>query len=441
MAFKHFYILNFDGLFMNQKKIQNSGVLLFLLLIFFVPTFWLLSPEGGTQKSIIEGRTLKNFPLLSFQDLKKGLKRTFQGKFYEANKIFWWQFIDNSFQKNVEKASSDQFPLRMEAIQLSKSIDRGIITLAYLGLSDEVIPSDMTSGLYIMRDKSMIISRISRYSASYQKRIDDRIKNYETLLNTYPDINFILFYHERLISSPYHPMVNYIWNADNRQAFDYFEKNKPEKLLFGTFLLSGLEDHYRYYFHTDHHWNIHGALKAYDIIYTILRENYSGISPPLNHDRFIIFPGIEFLGSSARATYYPIEPDIFEVADISFPDYDLNIVGNDDIYNHSEEYQNGNYSVDPYVNHYGNYYGEQQKLLEYIFSVPSDRNLLIIGSSFTRSLQPLIASHYHRTYVVDLRQYEDFSIGEFISQYPIDDVLIIGDNIVAFQDLDWAINP
>lgn len=426
---------------MLQKKLQNFTILIFIIIIFFVPIFWLVTPEKSPKKSLIEGRTLKNFPSLSVTEFNASIKYLLTGDLEAAKHFFFEQFINDTFQKKLENATVDQFPFRLEAIWFSKGVDRKIISLAYILLPDKAIPSDMSSGLFIMRDKTMLISKISKFSSSRQRTIDARIENYKILIDNFPNINFYLFYHERLINSPYHPMKQFVWNADNRQAYQYFIENKPDELPFGTFLLTSLTDHANYYFHTDHHWNIHGALKAYDVIYNLLNKNYPDISPPLNHDKFIKFPGLEFFGSSARASYYPIKPDVFEVADINLPDYKIEIIGKNERYNLSDDYHKGKYSLEHYTNHYGNYYGEQQALIRYDFNNTATRTLLIIGSSFTRSLQPLIASHYKITYVVDLRQYEDFSLQSFISTYPIDDLLIIGDNIVAFQDIDWLINP
>ena len=57
-------------------------------------------------------------------------------------------------------------------------------------------------------------------------------------------------------------------------------------------------------------------------------------------------------------------------------------------------------------------------------------------------MDPLIASHYDKTYCIDLRYYTDFSLSTFLSDYDVDDILIIGDNEVAFQAVQyWKINP
>jgi hypothetical protein len=426
---------------MQTIKKYNLILVLFFLTIFSVPVIWAIRGEVTPQKSLIEGRTLKVFPSLSVNNFEKSVKQIFQGEFSKARKLFFDQFISRTYQVKVEKATADQFPGRIHAIQAAKLVDRMIIELSYLPLDDVAIPTDMHSTLYVIKDKSLIIYGPARYNKSISDIIDQRIANYQTLINLNPDINFYLFYHQRLSYSKYNPLNKFYYNPDLGQAFTYFEKNMPAKLILGKMMLSSFADHEKYYYKTDHHWNVHGALQAYDIIYGMLKQNYPKISPALIHNSFITFPGVEFLGSLDRETFYPIQAEKFEVANIDLPLFKIIEDGQEIEFNHSKEYLAGEYSTEPYVNHYGEYFGEQKALLDYVFENGSDRNLLIFGSSYTRPLHPLLAYHYHHTYIIDLRNYKDFSMSTFLSNHKVDDVLIIGDNTVAFDDLIWKINP
>jgi hypothetical protein len=55
-------------------------------------------------------------------------------------------------------------------------------------------------------------------------------------------------------------------------------------------------------------------------------------------------------------------------------------------------------------------------------------------------MQEFIAAHYDKTYVVDFRDYTDFSLGDFIRDHGIHDVLVIGD-MPVFSREGWQINP
>jgi hypothetical protein len=54
---------------------------------------------------------------------------------------------------------------------------------------------------------------------------------------------------------------------------------------------------------------------------------------------------------------------------------------------------------------------------------------------------PLLASHYHHTYDVDLRYYKDFSLSIFMAEYPVDDILVIGENSIVFGSEKYRIKP
>ena len=221
----------------------------------------------------------------------------------------------------------------------------------------------------------------------------------------------------------------------------YFEKNKPSGLILSKMMMTSFEDHIRYFYKTDHHWNIRGALQAYDGIYDLLAQNYPGISLPVKIDSLYTFPDIGYLGSLARLTLYPIRPEKFEVALYELPQYKILENGQEIIFNHSAEYLAGNYSNEPYIDHYAEYFGYLTPSLEYVFENGSNRNLLIFGDSYDTPLQPIIASHYFHTYIIDPLYVDNFSLSEFLSQHHVDDILFLGDCAVVCINNDWLINP
>jgi len=69
-----------------------------------------------------------------------------------------------------------------------------------------------------------------------------------------------------------------------------------------------------------------------------------------------------------------------------------------------------------------------------------------LGSSFTNPINKLIASHFDKTYVIDLRHYKDltnqnFNVKEYINKNKINKVLIIMDyGYLKDQsfNMDWS---
>jgi len=410
--------------------------------LLFVPVSWLTNIGASPEESVVEARTLVALEPASNPNLGRALDFIEQGNYRDAAEILINLYTSASFVNKFERATSDQFPFRMPIIQFSKALDRGIIKIAYSFLKDSAIPADMTSDIYYDKTNDQLVFSPNLFDDVTKEAIDKRIINYEEIIQSHLDKNFYLYYHQTLENSEFHPLSASFDYADKSQSIGYFEENLPENLVLKKFMLEGMEDHLENYYRTDHHWNVYGILKAYGDIHDMLASNYPGISPMLEYKDILKFPDIEFLGLMARRTFYPIKGDDFAVEIVDFPAYEMKV--NDQLIeqNQRQAYFEGNYSNVPYTNHYNEFYGYVTNYTEYTFENDSNRNLLFIGSSYRYALDPLVASHYKKTYCIDLRYFTDFSFSEFLAEHDVDDILIIGDNDVAFEDLEyWKINP
>jgi len=424
------------------KKFTQYFLVLFFLILLFVPVSWLTNIGASPEESVVEARTLVALEPASNPNLGRALDFIEQGNYRDAAEILINLYTSASFVNKFERATSDQFPFRMPIIQFSKALDRGIIKIAYSFLKDSAIPADMTSDIYYDKTNDQLVFSPNLFDDVTKEAIDKRIINYEEIIQSHLDKNFYLYYHQTLENSEFHPLSASFDYADKSQSIGYFEENLPENLVLKKFMLEGMEDHLENYYRTDHHWNVYGILKAYGDIHDMLASNYPGISPMLEYKDILKFPDIEFLGLMARRTFYPIKGDDFAVEIVDFPAYEMKV--NDQLIeqNQRQAYFEGNYSNVPYTNHYNEFYGYVTNYTEYTFENDSNRNLLFIGSSYRYALDPLVASHYKKTYCIDLRYFTDFSFSEFLAEHDVDDILIIGDNDVAFEDLEyWKINP
>jgi hypothetical protein len=424
-----------------MKKTNQYVLLIFFIILISVPGFWLLRGKPSPKVSIVEGRVL-GLPESSYPTLKVALDFIKQGQPQKAVALVWDLYIGGSLQKKFDGAVTDQFPFRMPLIKFAKGVDREIIKFSYSFSSDDVIPADMTSEIYIMLSKGALIVPPGVFDEITVEKIDERLKNYQELAFGYPEINFYIYYLDTLPVSQYHPLNEFFSKADRGQSFNYFRSELTDRIELGYMPLNGVNDHLRHYYRTDHHANTAGILEAYQGIYNLLSSNYMNIPPRLEPSSLVNFPDIAFLGTLARRTLYPIPGDEFVGFQADFPSCtvsDQGIVGD---YDSRDEYLQGIYPKEPYVDHYGKYFGTQQGLLEYHCETQSDRNILIVGDSYARPLVKLIANHYKHTYYVDLRQNTDFSLSEFTSSHNIDDFLIVSDYEVVFMDTDqWKIHP
>ncbi len=424
-----------------MNRISKFALFLFFILIISVPVYWLTKGSSTPQVSLIEGRLLE-LPEKSYPTLKVALEFIKDGHPEKAVALVWDLFTGGSLQKKFDSAARDQFPLRMPLIKFSKAIDRRIIELSYAFTDNVVIPADMTSDIFIDRDNQALFYAPENLNESSFDKIDERLANYAEISTLYPDINFYLLFHETITYSRIHPLNQYFPHSDNGQSIKYFEEHLSDELDMGTMLLTSMQTYLEDYYRTDHHWKTEGILKAYDISYDLLSKNFADISDRLQRSEMMTLPGVEFIGTLARKSLYPIRGDEFRIFDTDLPKCSVTDNGVEGDFDQRDEYLGGNYSLTPYTDYYGEFFGSQKGLLEYSCANNTDRNILIIGDSHARPLVALIASHYSHTYFVDFRQVSDFSLSHFLSDHPIKDVLIVGDNKVAFLDTDlWLIAP
>jgi len=302
-----------------------------------------------------------------------------------------------------------------------------------------------STDVYMTNETGVMFPSPRRFRATEQEDLEKKIGQYETIINNFPDLNYYAFYLELIQYSAHNPVSGDYPEADAGRALEYFIANKPPELILETLPLTSFKDHMKYYYRTDHHWNIKGIMTGYEKIYKMLAENYPEISPRIKTKKIHTFKDIEFVGTWARELDYEVDPEPFKVAVLDLPAYKVyDISGNELDHGRMEEYFAGEYGQDYYTDHYVDYYGvDDIGYLEYISANGAQRNLLIIGDSFINAIEPLLASHYHHTYCIDIRRLPDyhFSMSEFLAEHDVDDVLFLGGGEVIFYTWRWTVKP
>lgn len=92
---------------------------------------------------------------------------------------------------------------------------------------------------------------------------------------------------------------------------------------------------------------------------------------------------------------------------------------------------------------YGNFYGGDDGEIVFDTHNTEKENILLIGESYDNAILKLVASHYNRTYSVDLRYYEAymghaFHLEQYIKENNISKVLLIG-NVDYFEMQDFLL--
>lgn len=209
----------------------------------------------------------------------------------------------------------------------------------------------------------------------------------------------------------------------------------------GSTTINNYEDYKRCFYKTDHHWNYKGQYEGYKDIVDLLNVD----------DRIRIldtykFDNYKFYGSRARTLGDYSIHDNFCAYKYNYPQMKVEIDYKEvSDYGHSEDFINGTESLEQGINYYGDYYGLDDGIIKFTNDDnPDGKNILIISNSYSNAVNKMIASDFHNTYVIDLRNYknelgEEFYIDDFLKENKIDKVLYIG-NYYFFTNKKMLLN-
>ena len=328
-------------------------------------------------------------------------------------------FIGKEYQDNVEKAFSNQIPLSTTMKKAYNFENNGIAYFAMKNFFD-----DDYNGRYIRLSNSTTIygnnivylPMYIEYSKDlYDNRVEDINKSIKN-----NNVDTYIYYVEKDTDIDFE-------TGKKTGIYEYLKKNIDSDKIY-RFEINSYEDFEKYFYKTDHHWNYKGSYKAYSELVSILTAD----EPLKYNDELCI--NDNFSGSKANfsgASYFFKEK--FCVYFFDFPKFDIYINGELEDYGNQVDYISGSFDSVSYASFYGSDDGE------IIFDSHRQEkdNILVIGESYDNAILKLLASHFNKTYSVDLRNYtretgKKFNYSKYISDNNIDKVLLIG-NIDYFK--------
>lgn len=327
-------------------------------------------------------------------------------------------FLDGSFQKSAEGALSDQLPFSEELKRAYNDFNSGFIKLA----SSLIIGGE--NNRYIKIGDYNLIGDYILFNPSVKEHLvvplQLRAKLYNDIFALYEKTDFYLYYIEKDTDI----------NFENNEKSDAFEVlsenvNLPSENM-ARFEIKSFEDYKKYFYKTDHHWNKDGSYKGYtEVLKLLLPDEEAKVKK--GEKAF----EESFSGSKTKTDKTSGYSEEFSAYTYDFPEMEIHINGF-----LSEDY--GGEGAD-----YAHFYGPDAG--EIIFDTKNEEkeNVLIIGESFDNAILKLLASHFNKTFSVDLRYYKaymgkDFSLSSYLTENDIDKVLFIG-NIDYFIGSDFEV--
>lgn len=239
-----------------------------------------------------------------------------------------------------------------------------------------------------------------------------------------------LFFIESSESADFNDLKKY-------NTFEYI-KNKMPMTGYDRLFYKSFDEYKTLFFQTDHHWNHHGSYIGYTKIMKMLEgEDVELLQPVRTHVYNTIYNG-----SLARDNLLKCSTEKFTVYEYNLPSYKTFVNDEEKEYGYRSYYvSDEDFPRKTYANHYGMYYGDDWAKVVYDFNQEDKENLLILGTSFTNSVNELIASHYNKTHVLDFRHYkkqygERIDAQKYMEDNDISKMVIIGN----ISSLGYRIN-
>lgn len=378
-----------------MKKIIDSffiAVVLLVLSMFIVSIF-----REPKELSSLENRTLNKYPYFKISD-----------------------FLSGKYQDDLEDGLADQL-LGSGTIKLIYNEVKGVGISNNLNLLKTISPQlcsnylSVGKGFFTFNCEDFLVRKPKEFD-QFKILVDEFVSDYSQGLNM--DETFFYFINTYLT-------LDFLEDLKTNKYYDYlkFKLKNVSQLEIDSY-----EKYKNYFYKTDHHWNHEGSYQGYKDIINLVAKKDDQLLTPIKVEEY----PFNFIGSSGRSLVYFKSYDPFTVYEFNFPKMQTLINGVENQYGRQENYFSGNYKTDRFLNHYGLFYGWDFGEVVYNTNNPKKENLLVISSSFSNAINNLLASHFNKTHVIDIRHYEKykgetFQPRKYIKENKIDKVLVVMD--------------
>lgn len=387
----------------EKKKITIINTIFLLISLFIIFGFCIaIAIRGQKNESIIENRKLVKAPKFNFTS-----------------------FLNGKYQDQLENSLTDQMILGQRIKQIMTSSKSEMIVNLQTKLTAKLEDTESNENIkYIpIAGTDVYYYGDSQYMVFKSLNLDENKEKINTIARSYQN-------HFKGIDSYF-----YLVNTSKSTDFNTVNENENEfltyiKKAFSNFKCDGLKissyNQYKdYFYETDHHWNYKGSYQGYKDIINLLLPGEE-IIKPTETKTFDTY----YYGSNARTTSIFTNKEKFTVYNFDIPKNTVYINGSKSTYGNKDMYYENRYSKEKGYNHYAAFYGSDYAEVIFDFNQPKKENLLVIAPSYSNAINELLASHFNKTYYIDLRHYEakygePFNPEEYCKKNNIDKFLLL----------------
>lgn len=328
-------------------------------------------------------------------------------------------------ENSVENKVTNYFPFYNVINSLYDQVD---FTSNKILFKDVPIKKN-SDGEYIFYDKvNEFYYLTNKYtSKELDERLDSQVKFFNELSKKKIDVNIYIPTRYEFTTLKKDNLSNYVGE---------FVSKLDSNINVRVMDVKSIDEYKEYFYKTDHHWTIKGALDGYKDICDMLNID------AINNLNIVKHKERMYYGSLAKTALNDNINDYISDVDIKL-DYDVYVNGKsaDSLFKPREIRLDRSYK---YYDYYVQYFNGQYGNVVYDYHNSDKENLLIIGDSYSWQIDYLIASSFNKTHVINLRydEYKNkkFNLSKYVSDNNISKVLFLyegGSSMFDQYDYDF----
>ena len=335
-----------------------------------------------------------------------------------------WETVQSQwFQNNLENALADQIPAAQRLKKAYNTASSQYLQ-TFLEPMAQAYPNRYLNYMgHRLFDEHLVYE--PRDAASTAAAMTLRAEQLNTLTALHPELPVHVYYIEKDTD------INFE-TGERIEAGDHLlsQLHIPDERK-GLFAVNSFDSFSQLFYKTDHHWNHTGSYKAYKDLVDFLECDDK---PIINKKEILLSE--KFAGSKAATAGSSILTEPFYAFEFDFPEFKTIKSSTGDDY--GKQSQLNSLKLNEPIS-YGEYYGGDDGELIFDTGKKDRDNILIIGESYDNAVLKLLATHFGKTFSIDLRNYEHatgnkFNFKKYVKQNKINKVLLIGN--IDFYCLD-----
>jgi len=323
------------------------------------------------------------------------------------------ELSDENLIETSESILKDQFPLRDLSITISNAIRKTsnlIFGNRLLKLKDDVVSIN----------KNIYINEYTSILTEDKETALNKAFNIKSISEKFPDLKTYIYFPTCIEET------NLLDNGTNISIYpelkEEFLVQLNENIKTASLNINSEEEFCDYFYNTDRHWNGYGAYQGYKDIVTLISEDFN-----IGDIKEATFEECEydFYGNYGANLGYLCNPDHIVLIKKNLDGYDYYVDNVKSLDNTEELYKDNGKGDVPYSD-YDVAFGNNSFLRVYDFHQENKPNILIFADSFVNPIKDLLASHFNKTVIVDMRANDGtFDLDKIINENSIDAILFL----------------